>query len=108
MPELLADCLFHGHSGGGVTVSGREPLLPPEFTRDLFGSSKQKEYTALRIPAVKHMDSNLHRQNTGASNARILENLKLLNDSGKPIEIRMPIIPGQMTILTKLLMREGY
>ena len=115
MPELLTDRLFYEHSGGGITVSGGEPLLAPEFCRDLFRLLKTEgihcavdtcgnipwnafetvlPFADLFLYDLKQMDSDLHRQYTGAPNERILENLKHLDDTGKPIEIRMPIIPG--------------
>lgn len=43
---------------------------------------------------IKHMDSNEHKRLTGVPNEVILENLRKLDKTGKPIEIRIPIIPG--------------
>ena len=43
---------------------------------------------------IKGINSGIHRINTGVSNSRILSNLKHLNDMGRPIIIRVPLIPG--------------
>lgn len=115
LPELLADRVFYEQSGGGVTVSGGEPLLAPEFCRELFAFLMKEKihcaadtcgnvpwdafetvlpFTGLFLYDLKHIDSETHRKYTGAPNERILENLKRLSETGKPIEIRMPVIPG--------------
>lgn len=111
----LEDRAFYDHSGGGVTVSGGEPLLQSDFVRALFERLKEQgvhtaadtcgnvpwtafesvlPFTDLFLFDVKHIDSAAHRALTGAGNERILDNLRRLSDAGARIEIRMPLVPG--------------
>ncbi len=108
--EVLRDKVYYGREGG-LTVSGGEPLAHPEFTRELLrlareaGISTAIETTLYRydeeifslcdlvMTDVKLLDENAHKFNTGVGNRAILENLKRLSDSGKPIIERTPIIP---------------
>ena len=115
LPELLEDRLFYTQSGGGVTLSGGEPLLHPAFCAELFGLLQHEgipcamdtcgevpwsafeavlPVTELFLFDLKQMDPERHRRCTGVSNERILENLRRLSDTGKEIEIRMPLVPG--------------
>ena len=115
MPELLADRVFYAQSGGGVTVSGGEPLLHPEFCAELFELLRREgvscatdtcgevpwsafetvlPLTDLFLYDLKQMNPEAHKACTGVGNQRILENLRRLSETGKPIEIRMPIVPG--------------
>ena len=111
----LEDRAFYAHSGGGVTVSGGEPLLQADFVRALFARLKGQgvhtaadtcgnvpwtafesvlPFTDLFLFDVKHIDSDAHRALTGAGNERILDNLRRLSDANARIEIRMPLVPG--------------
>jgi pyruvate formate lyase activating enzyme len=113
--EVSRDAAFYRESGGGVTLSGGEPLQQAAFAAALLKACKQAGYhTALdtcgmvqwaafekALPFVdlvlydiKHMDPERHKEYTGASNLRILDNLCKLDVQRIPIEIRMPIIPG--------------
>ena len=113
--ELLADRLFYEQTGGGVTLSGGEPLLHPGFCAELFGLLRAEgvscaldtcgevpwsafetvlPVTDLFLYDLKQMDPGKHKRCTGVSNERILENLRRLSGTGKPIEIRMPLVPG--------------
>lgn len=112
---LLEDRAFYHYSGGGVTISGGEPLLQAEFCAELFRLLQQERiscaidtcgcipweafemvlpFTDIFLYDLKHIDSKVHQQSTGVPNDRILANLRELDTTGKPIEIRMPIIPG--------------
>ena len=128
LPRLMEDRDFYTLSGGGVTLSGGEPLFQPEFTLELLSALKAcGVHTALDTcgaadPAVfekslalcdlylfdiKAADSERHRQLTGITNERILTNLRLLDRAGKKAEIRIPLIPGfnddQMEMIAGIL-----
>ena len=113
--EVEKDVPFYENSGGGVTLSGGEPAMQPEFciavlrkcreagmhtTLDTSGHvkwdtfSRILEYVDLLLYDIKHMDPQKHKEYTGVSNELILSNLKKLDGLGIPIEIRMPMIPG--------------
>ena len=115
MKSVRADAAFYRNSGGGMTVSGGEPLLQPEFTLALLTAAKEEgihtaldtaghvEFAAFErvIPQVdlllfdcKCMDSAMHRQVTGVGNERILENLRRLGQGSTPVWVRVPVIPG--------------
>ncbi len=115
MAEVMKDSVFYEQSGGGVTFSGGEPLMQPEFLEQLLLKCKEEElHTALDtcgfapwsvferiIPLtdlflydVKMMDDEKHRQYTGASNRLILDNLRKLAATEGEIWARIPIIPG--------------
>ena len=112
---VLEDIAFYKNSGGGITVSGGEPLLQAEFVRELFTIVKthgihtavdtcgavswEKFVTVLGVTDlflydIKHTDPIRHKYGTGMDNALILENLNRISESGKPVEIRIPLIPG--------------
>jgi pyruvate formate lyase activating enzyme len=114
--EIVKDTLFYDESGGGVTFSGGEPLMQPEFllellqetgkldlhrTVDTSGYADLKtllrvaEHTDLFLYDLKHMDPKKHRALTGVSNEKIIHNLKQLNQFGVDIIIRFPVIPGK-------------
>lgn len=113
--ELLEDADFYRVSGGGVTVSGGEPLLYPEFCSGLFrllgreGIHRALDTSAavpweafeavlpetdLLLIDFKHPDPERHRALTGMDNALIRENLRRLQSFDIPIEIRIPLVPG--------------
>jgi pyruvate formate lyase activating enzyme len=113
--ELERDVTYFDASGGGVTISGGEPLSQAGFTLELLRACRQRElHTAIDTsgavdPAVltaaaglthlilydlKTMDPAIHREWTGAGNQRILDNLTLLNRLDTEVWIRLPIIPG--------------
>ncbi|MBQ9134148.1 MAG: glycyl-radical enzyme activating protein [Clostridia bacterium] len=116
LPRLTADVDFYKNSGGGVTISGGEPLLQSEFCAEvlrllkeqdintavdtcLFASREQLDrvipYTDTFLVDVKAIDAELHHTLTGQYNTRILENIRYLDALGKDIEVRIPYIPGQ-------------
>ncbi len=118
--ELLKDRVYYEKSGGGVTLSGGEPLMQPEFTLNLLRRLKESgvstaldtcglcsksaleralPYTDLVLFDLKETDAEKHRQWTGQDNRRILENLLHVRDfmaanPGKSLWIRTPLIPG--------------
>ncbi len=115
MAEIERDIVFYDESGGGVTISGGEPLLQRDFLSALLHACREKEiHTALdtsgfaawetidRIRGdvdlflydLKLIDDARHRQVTGVSNAPILRNLQALSQRGHVIRLRVPVIPG--------------
>ncbi|QDR82614.1 glycyl-radical enzyme activating protein [Sporomusa termitida] len=115
MKELEKDRVFYEESGGGVTFSGGEALLQPDFLDSLLTACKAgglhtaldtsgyaawpsmariKDKVDLFLYDIKHMDDGRHKLYTGVSNQLILENLKQLAASHSKIWIRVPVIPG--------------
>jgi pyruvate formate lyase activating enzyme len=113
--EIERDVAFYDQSNGGVTFSGGEPLMQPEFLLALLrGCQERGVHTALdtcgfarwetldRIRAyvdlflfdLKLLDEGRHKKLTGVSNARILENLRRLVRAEHNIVLRVPVIPG--------------
>jgi pyruvate formate lyase activating enzyme len=109
------DRVFYEQSGGGVTVSGGEPLAQPAFLGALLAGCRARGlHTALdtsgeapwevldRIRGLvdlflydlKLVSDLRHRRVTGVSNARILENLTALAGRGHAIVLRVPLVPG--------------
>ena len=112
---VLRDRVFYETSGGGVTVSGGEPLLQPDFTRSVLAGCREAgihtaietagnvswdriatvlPVTDLVMMDIKTMDPVTHRREIGASNARVLENARRLSESGVPLIVRTPVVPG--------------
>jgi len=113
--ELCQDETFFTESGGGITLSGGEPLLQPDFTAEVFRLVKVRgirtaldtcglasreaidkvlPYTDKVLFDVKAASSATHEAFTGCKNERILENLRYIDSRGVPIEIRIPLVPG--------------
>ena len=113
--EIRKDIIFFEESGGGVTLSGGEPLLQYDFVMALLSECRKLEIntcidttgyisanklakvaslTNLFLYDLKHIDNDQHIKFTGVSNKLILNNLKLLDEMGKDIWIRFPLIPG--------------
>jgi pyruvate formate lyase activating enzyme len=115
MKEVEKDIVLYEESGGGVTISGGEPFFQFDFLMALLRNFKKNEihtcvdttgyidsekiieaaeFTDLFLFDLKHFDDKMHIKYTGVSNKMILDNLLLLDKSGKSIEIRYPLIPG--------------
>jgi len=114
--ELLDDKPFFEESGGGVTISGGEPLLQWRFVCEVCRLLKENgvhtaidtslfasrevldaviEYADMFLVDVKTIDCELHKELCGVPNGIILDNLKYLDSLGVKYEIRVPFIPGK-------------
>ena len=114
LKRLCKDIPFYEHSGGGVTLSGGEPLSQPEFVLQLLKHLKDcgihtavdttgyapyttmeplLPYTDLFLYDLKHLDSEQHRIGTGVRNELILENARKIAKAGARMQIRIPVIP---------------
>ncbi|MDE6453501.1 MAG: radical SAM protein [Muribaculaceae bacterium] len=113
------DELYFIATNGGVTFGGGEPCLRPEFIREfrkLCGSAWQLNLeTSLNVPTanieallpvvntlivdIKDMNPDIYRDYTGQSNALVLENLRIIADTGRQSDciVRIPLIPGYNT-----------
>lgn len=115
MEKILRDKIFYKNSGGGVTVSGGEPLFQPDFTREILRRCKEEgintvldtcgyasheklesilEYTDLVLFDIKIIDPMIHKQIIGVDNTSILNNAKKILEKDMPIIFRIPIILG--------------
>ena len=113
--KVLRDKEFYNTSGGGVTLSGGEPLLQADLAAEILKGCKEAgihtavetaanvsreafekviPFTDLFLCDIKCIDPSLHKELTGVDNARILENAEFLKNCGKDVLFRMPVIPG--------------
>ncbi len=111
------DAIFYSRSGGGLTLSGGEPLFQADFCCEILKQAKEKGlHTAIEtsgyadwnsmenvirfidfiIYDIKSMNSDIHRRFTGVSNEIIISNLTRLCQkfSKRPVMVRTPVIPG--------------
>jgi len=112
---ITGDRNFFDISGGGVTLSGGEPLIQIDFVKDLINKLKAKKINILVETAgyvkwdnfnkimrsvdkfyydIKIIDEKQHIKYTGFSNKLVMDNLILLNKADNDITIRIPLIPG--------------
>jgi pyruvate formate lyase activating enzyme len=119
VPEIVErvsrDAAYFRRSGGGVTLSGGEPLAQLEFSCRLLSAFRERgihtavettgfgpwnalsrlsEVTDLFLYDFKVADDDLHRRYTGVPNSRIIDNLKRLCAERDGIQVRVPCIPG--------------
>ncbi|EKU50162.1 pyruvate formate-lyase-activating protein [Staphylococcus massiliensis] len=119
--EILPFKPYFDASGGGVTVSGGEPLLQAPFLTELFKALKARgihtcidtslgcandsvafthhfealmEQTDLCLVDIKHIDFDKHLELTGKPNTHILKFIKRLDELKQPIWIRHVLVPG--------------
>ena len=114
--EVNEDVLFYENSGGGVTLSGGEPLVQPDFSIGILKLCKEAgihtaidtcgfaawdtlktvlEFVDLALFDFKHMDRDQHKKYTGVSNELILENAKRIHhELALPMLARVPLLPG--------------
>ncbi|MCR4443346.1 MAG: glycyl-radical enzyme activating protein [Peptococcaceae bacterium] len=115
LENVKKDQQFYNSSGGGVTIGGGEATWQPAFTLELIKKCQENyihtaidtcgyttspegikclEEADLLLFDIKDMNPERHLKNTGVSNEPIIKNLKRFNDAGKPIIIRVPVVPG--------------
>jgi pyruvate formate lyase activating enzyme len=115
MTEVIKDTIFYEQSGGGVTLSGGEPLLQAGFLDGVLRSCRNArihtaldtcgygdqdtilgiaEYVDLFLWDLKTMDDEVHKEYTGVSNAAILDNLRALVQTGNQAIVRFSLVPG--------------
>lgn len=114
-------CKPYWRNGGGITVSGGEPLMQIDFLIELFKQFKKEgvhttidtcgapftreepffskfeelmKYTDLLLVDIKHIDNEKHIELTGRPNENILDMMRYLSDIKKPIWIRHVLVPG--------------
>ena len=112
--EAMRDEPYYRASGGGITVTGGEPLFQPEFTRDILREAKKFGiHTALETSGFARWEKleallpwtdlflydykankSRHRELTGVENDRIVDNLTRLLQCGAQVILRCPIVPG--------------
>ena len=114
MAEVRRDRPFYG-AGGGLTLTGGEPTMQPALCEALLWLAHDEgiatamdtcghtqwavfaqllPHLDLLLFDVKHIDPATHRRYTGMDNALILANLRRVLAAGKPVRVRVPLIPG--------------
>lgn len=133
---LLRDLPYYEHSGGGITLSGGEPTLFPDYVQSVLQlvkpvgvhvvletcghfhyetfSKKLLPYLDLIYYDIKIADPDAHQRHTGKTNRRILHNLcRLLMERKVEVQPRIPLVPGitateeNLTGITDLLYDAG-
>ncbi|MDX9978868.1 MAG: glycyl-radical enzyme activating protein [Lentisphaeria bacterium] len=115
LAEVLKDKPFYETSGGGMTLSGGEPLMQIDFSEELLRQAKAAglhcaletsgfapfdhlerllPFVDLWLYDIKAVDDTLHRELTGVSNERILANVRELHRRGVALLLRLPLVPG--------------
>lgn len=115
LSRIEADRMYFEKSGGGVTFSGGEAMLQPDFLEALLKGCKADSihtavdtagcvprevfdrilpYTDLFLYDIKAADPALHKKLTGAENTLILKNLRYILEKGAHVLVRVPCVPG--------------
>lgn len=123
LQQILKDRRYYDASGGGVTFSGGEPMLHPDYLAEVLRLCREAglhtavdtagcvpfesfqavmPYVDLFLYDIKLWDDDRHQAATGVSNRRILENLRRLTGAGCRVFIRTPVIPTYNASLTEL------
>ena len=121
--EALDDMLFFENSGGGVTISGGEPLMQPKFTQEILRLIKNKnihtivetsgygeEHDLLNLAPYadcfyydyKLFDAGMHSHYIGKGHEVVFSNLKKLRSYTDGVVLRIPLIPGITDITENL------
>jgi len=115
LDEVRRDAPFYETSGGGMTLSGGEPLMQPAFAEALLTAAKAEgihcvmetcgqavwsQFEKVRglvdifLFDIKETDPGRHEACVGTGNEIILSNLRKLSEAGSAIVVRLPIVPG--------------
>lgn len=115
LKEVEKDRDYYVTSGGGVTISGGEPMAQAEYSLELAKNfheaglhvcmetsgyapseryRKLLEYVDMFLYDYKATGGEQHKKLTGVGNQLILDNLRMLIDAGKNVRLRCPIVPG--------------
>lgn len=132
--QVKRDTIYYRATGGGVTISGGECLLYPEFMQSLLQLCREADIdtaveTALHVPIqnvmqvapwtqwifadLKIADDDRHRLYTGSTNKQILQNLQWLTHNHDRVTVRIPVIPGvndseaDLTLFAEILSAPG-
>ncbi len=126
---VMADLEFYERSGGGVTLSGGDPLVQWQFSLAVLEECKKQgihtcletehhtspevlekiyPHTDLVITDIKHMDPQKHRDYTGVDNSLILQNIAETANRNKPMIIRIPVIFGYNDDLENIQATAGF
>jgi len=113
--ELSQDEAFYASSGGGITLSGGEPMRQPDFCAEVLRRCRERGFhtaldtsgfapwedfekvlahTSLVLYDLKLADPAEHLRFTGVSNELVLSNLSRIDRRGLPVEVRIPLVPG--------------
>jgi len=117
MTEVQSYRPYFNATGGGLTATGGEPLLQPEFLHDLFKAAqaegihtcldtngftqkpievidKALDVTDLVMLDIKHIDDDIHQDLIGVPNSRVLSFARHLQQRGQKTWIRYVVVPG--------------
>lgn len=115
LAEVMLDLNTYNESGGGVTLSGGEPLYQPEFALSILKGAKERgvstcietsgaaspaviteaaEYTDIFYFDYKATGDEMHKKLCGSGQSVILENLGLLSELSANVTLRCPIVPN--------------
>jgi pyruvate formate lyase activating enzyme len=113
LEELERDRVFFDESGGGITLSGGEPVAQIDFLKDLLDNLKRRKFNVALDTSgyvshenlesiydqvdhflydLKLLDDSRHEKHTGVSNKIILENLRKLSEADRSIAVRIPLL----------------
>jgi pyruvate formate lyase activating enzyme len=115
LKEVIRDKEYYEVSGGGITLSGGEPLRQYDFCLDIVKKAKMlglhlaidtsgfiqtelleniMNFIDLFLYDIKFIDAELHRHYTGKSNELTLKNFQKLHEANKQVIVRVPLIPS--------------